>query len=155
MKVYLVQHAEAKSEEEDPQRSLTLKGEKDAVNMAGMAAWIGVKVTEIRHSGKTRAEQTAVIMGRALAPAAGVLKSDDLGPVDDVVPVAEEITNSEYPIMLVGHLPFMSRMAGYLLTGDAEQAPVKFENAGILCLGLADDSWQVEWYATPAMVAEK
>lgn len=155
MKVYLVQHAEAKPEAEDPQRSLTSQGQKDAVNMAGMAAWMGVKVSEIRHSGKTRAEQTATTMGRALAPTAGVRQSEGLGPMDDVRPVGDEISSSDNPVMLVGHLPFMGRLAGYLLTGDPDKDLIEFQNAGIVCLDKTNGKWKVEWIATPGMVAEE
>jgi phosphohistidine phosphatase len=53
--------------------------------------------------------------------------------------------------MLVGHLPFMARLAGKMLVGDPEQAVVKFRNAAIVCLSRVDERWQVAWILTPDM----
>jgi phosphohistidine phosphatase len=59
--------------------------------------------------------------------------------------VAEDLNRSVDPVMLVGHLPFMEKLAGYMLTGDADQAVIDFNNAGIVCLKQEDERWQVEW----------
>jgi len=61
MTLFLVQHGEAKPETEDPERSLTAHGAEIVEQMAGWAARMGIKLDEIRHSGKRRAEQTATI----------------------------------------------------------------------------------------------
>ena len=55
MKVYLVQHAEAMSEEENPKRPLNDLGRAHAEWVAPVAMKMGVDVSQIRHSGKTRA----------------------------------------------------------------------------------------------------
>ena len=68
MDLYLVQHAEAKPKEEDPERSLTDVGSENAERMAAWAARAGVRVEQIRHSGKKRAEETAEILAAALSP---------------------------------------------------------------------------------------
>ena len=73
MKVYLVQHAEAKSKEQDPERPLSDLGRRHAGQVARAAGRIGLEVEQIRHSGKTRARQTADIMGEALSPRQGVV----------------------------------------------------------------------------------
>jgi phosphohistidine phosphatase len=150
MNIYLVQHAEAKSEDEDPQRSLTKQGHRDALAVADMAKRLDLKVKQIRHSGKIRARQTAEVMGAALSPSDGVVEADGLSPLDDVAPVAKALTEAGEPVMLVGHLPFMERLAGQMTAGDAELAVVKFHNAGIVCLTHAEgDRWQVSWIITP------
>ena len=149
MKVYLVQHAEAKSEEEDPLRPLNDLGREHATWVADVAARVGVKVDQIRHSGKTRAQQTAEILGKALVPAEGVVAVSGLSPLDDVEPVAEELEEGWQTLMLVGHLPFMERLAGYMVTGDAHQPVIDFTNAGIVCLEKQDSRWQATWILTP------
>jgi phosphohistidine phosphatase len=63
--------------------------------------------------------------------------------------VAEQLEEASQPIMLVGHLPFMERLAGYLLTGDAHRPVIDFTNAGIVCLEKQDDHWQAPWIITP------
>ena len=153
MKIYLVQHGEAKPEEVDPDRPLSEVGRGHTEQVAAVAAKLGVEVDEIRHSGKTRAEQTAAILGAALSPEQGVRAASGLGPVDDVEPIAAELQAVSKPIMLVGHLPFMERLTGYLVTGDARQAVVDFTNAAIVCLAEEDGHWQVTWILTPDIAA--
>ena len=62
MDLYLVQHGEAKSEAEDPERPLTLQDIEAVRRMASWASQVGVRVDQIRHSGKRRAEQTAALL---------------------------------------------------------------------------------------------
>jgi len=145
----LVQHAEAMSEEQNPERPLTDLGREHAAWTGNLAARLGVEVEQIRHSGKARAEETAEIMGGALSPRGGVVAVSGLSPLDDVEPVAEDLNGASKPVMLVGHLPFMERLVGYLLTGDAHQPVIDFTNAGIVCLEEQDDHWQASWIITP------
>jgi phosphohistidine phosphatase len=151
MKVYLVQHGEAESKSVDPARPLTARGREDVERMAAFVARLGVEVHQIRHSGKTRAEQTAESLGRALSPPGGVVAVSGLNPKDDVRPVAEALAREAQPVMLVGHLPFLARLAGRLLVGDEERAPVEFRYAGIVCLTNEEGHWRVAWVATPEM----
>ncbi len=151
MKIYLVQHGEAEPKSVDPARPLTARGRADAERVAAFAARLGVEVHQIRHSGKLRAEQTAESLGRALNPSGGVVAVPGLGPKDDVQPVAEALAREAQPVMLVGHLPFLERLAGRRLVGDEERAPVEFRYAGIVCLTNEEGRWQVAWVATPEM----
>ena len=66
MTLFLVQHGEAIPETEDSERSLTERGAETVERMADWAARNGIKVEEIRHSGKRRAEQTATIFAQRL-----------------------------------------------------------------------------------------
>ena len=79
MWLYLVQHGEATSEEEDPERPLTERGVVDVHRVARKAAEAGI-VTAVRvvHSGKTRARQTAEAWGQALG--VPVDQGQDLSP---------------------------------------------------------------------------
>lgn len=149
MRAYLVQHAEAMSEEQNPERPLTDLGRQHASWVAALAARLDVQVAEIRHSGKTRARETAEILADALAPAQGVVAASGLSPLDDVQPVADELEGAKHSLMLVGHLPFMERLAGKLLTGDSHLPVVDFTNAGIVCLGRRAERWQCVWIITP------
>ena len=99
MEVYLVQHGEAQPKSVDPARPLTERGRQDAQRVATFAARLGLEVEQIRHSGKTRAEQTAVAFGEALSPPGGVVKVAGLAPKDAVQPVADALDSapSEWP----------------------------------------------------------
>jgi len=153
MELYLVQHGEAKSEAEDPQRPLTNRGREEVQRMAAFAARAGLKVNQVRHSGKRRAEETASILAEHLSPAGGVQAVSGLAPMDDVRPIAQALPKETAPLMLVGHLPFMDRLAGLLVTGDPNCSVVRFRRGGIVCLEGAGDDWAVKWVVTPELVA--
>jgi phosphohistidine phosphatase len=56
VRLYLVEHGEAKSEEEDPGRPLTDRGVIDVRRVVGVASGVGgVIVERIVHSEQTRA----------------------------------------------------------------------------------------------------
>jgi phosphohistidine phosphatase len=73
MELYLVQHGEAKPESEHPERPLTERGTETVRRMASWAAQVGLKLAQIRHSGKRRAEQTATLLAERLDPTNGVI----------------------------------------------------------------------------------
>jgi phosphohistidine phosphatase len=153
MDVYLVQHAEAKPKEVDPDRPLSERGWRDTERVAAMAARMGLYVSQIRHSGKLRAQQTAHILGEALSPRQGVVAVQGLGPRDNVEPVANDLDVISEPVMLVGHLPFIEHLIGELVVGDPDEAIVAVQNAAIVCLSQAGETWQVRWILTPQMAA--
>ena len=152
MELLLVQHAESKPKDEDPERSLTNAGDAAARRMSDWAALAGIKTAQIRHSGKTRAAQTASIMAEGLAPEAGVQATQGINPLDDPTPLAEELRSQQESLMLVGHLPFLSRLAGMLLAEDTERPVVNFENAGIVCLRRTEGEWSLSWAMVPRLL---
>ncbi|MGD8943088.1 MAG: phosphohistidine phosphatase SixA, partial [Desulfobacterales bacterium] len=110
----------------------------------------GITVTQIRHSVKTRARQTAEILARALNPSQGVQEISGIKPMDDVAEAAAGLDPAEN-IMLVGHLPFMERMTAFLVTGSIDKPILKFQNSGIVCLDKDPDtqSWIILWALLP------
>jgi len=153
MELYLVQHGEAKSKAEDSQRPLTERGRDEVQRVAAFAAKAGLKVSQVRNSGKRRAEETASILAEHLSPSEGVLAIPGLAPMDDIRPIAQALQKETAPLMLVGHLPFMDRLAGLLVTGDPDCSVVRFCMGGIVCLEGAGDDWAVKWMLTPELVA--
>lgn len=143
MELYLVQHGKAKSKDEDPERPLNEDGVKDSEASALWAAGHGIEVNEIRHSGKARARETAEIFGKHLNPPMGVQAEDGLAPNDDVAPLAEILREEPEPLMLVGHLPFLARLAGQLVAGDPEKEITEFVNSGVVCLRRQSGGWKL------------
>ena len=134
MTLFLVQHGEARPGNEDPERSLTEHRRRDRERMADWAARTGIKVDQIRHSGKRRAEQTATIFAKKLDTPKGVIAVKGLNPNDEVTQVAASLQGEQESIMLVGHLPHLSRLVSLLVTGNPDIEIVRFRNAGIVCL---------------------
>jgi len=152
MFLYLVQHGEARREEEDPARGLTKKGMDDVWKAASLARKMGIHVASIFHSGKTRALQTAQILADFLQTSHEASEADNLAPMDDPALWAGRLRAMTDDIMLVGHLPHLAKLAGLLLCGNKEQMVVDFTMGGIVCLNRFDDGrWAVEWIALPQM----
>lgn len=149
MQVYLVQHGEATPEAEDPARPLTERGREEVRRVAERAAALGIRVAEIRHSGKLRARQTAEILAAPLAPPRGVREVDGLAPEDDPERAKAEIGPAGEPLMLVGHLPHLSRLASLLLLGDPGREIIRFRNGAVVCLITVEGRWLVQWVLTP------
>jgi len=151
VQVYLVQHGEAKPETEDPARPLTDRGREEVRRVARHAAALGLQVAEIRHSGKLRARQTAEIFAAALAPPHGVQEMDGLAPADATGKARGEVESASEPLMLVGHLPHLRRLASLLLVGDPEQEIIRFRNGAIVCLVKTEGGWLLQWVLSPEL----
>ena len=149
MELFLVQHGESMARAEDPRRPLTDAGVECTRRMAALAGRLGIQVEEIRHSGKRRARETAEIFGGLLQPRRGVNAVQGLEPNDDVECVADALASRHGSLMLVGHMPFLSRLAGLLLAGRPDATPVRFVNAGIVCLVREKGKWSLSWSAPP------
>jgi phosphohistidine phosphatase len=152
MDLYLVQHGEARPEAEDPERPLTAQGVETVRRMASWAAQIGVRVDQIRHSGKRRAEQTAALLAERLSPSNGAIAVEGLKPNDDVRPMAEALRAEHGPVMLIGHLPFLGHLASLLVAGNPEGGVVRFRQAGIVCLSQDEGEWAVNWVMPPELL---
>lgn len=155
MKLYLVQHAEAKQKEDDPERPLTEKGWDDIRKVACFAAeHTKIRPSYIVHSGKTRARQTAEVLDEHLRTPRGIKEAEGLDPLADPAIWAHRLTELEEDIMLVGHLPHLSRLSGHLLCQDGNRSIVHFQNAGIVCLGRDEsDVWSIRWMVIPQILA--
>jgi len=150
MKLYLVQHAKAAAKEVDPQRSLTEEGRRETEKVATFVRPLNPGIECIWHSGKKRAAQTAELLVEAFAVKAASLARQGLGPNDAVAPLAEELAAADEEVMIVGHLPFLSKLASLLLTGSESGDTVTFRNGGIVCLQLGEDKrWHICWVVTP------
>lgn len=152
MKVYLVQHGEAKPESEDPERPLTDKGKAEVESVASYVADLGIELLQILHSGRLRAKQTAELFTRCLSPHGNVLEQQCLGPSDDPGGAERLIQQAEKPLMIVGHLPHLSRLTSLLILGDTEKEVIRFRMGGVVCLSRSDSRWSVYWVLVPDIV---
>ena len=151
MKLYLMQHGEAKSEAEDPERSLTIRGEEETRKISDAAKRLGIRPSRIYHSGKKRAEQTAGIIARAFD--LSVQLGQGLNPNDDVRPWVERISGEAEDLMIVGHLPFLEKLASFLVCGDERAKAVTFRYSAIVCLEKKESGkWAVDRMVKPEMV---
>ena len=151
MRCYLVRHGDALSAQVDPQRPLSARGRAEVAESAQLALSRDVQVAEIRHSGILRAQETAEILAGYLKPPGGVHPSAGLLPEDDPEIAKAELDAAGQPIMLVGHLPYVGRLAALLVKGDATQSIGEFSPATMLCCAKIGARWQIEWQIAPSL----
>ena len=153
MRVYLVQHGKAKSAEEDPTRGLSDEGREEVTEIAEFLAALRITVSLIEHSGKTRAEETAHILANSIRSAAGPGRTSGLDPSDDPAATANFLKVYTDDLLLVGHLPHLERLTSILLTGYPDRRPVRFTNAGVVCLEKEPHGpWTLVWAIVPELL---
>ena len=164
MKLYLVQHAKAASKQVDPERSLTEGGHRDIQKVAAFIKPLNLCVDYLWHSGKRRAVQTAEILAEVIKMNKAQTMRDGLGPNDDVAVLRSELASAEprktdgnlrgqQDVMIVGHLPFLSKLASLLLGGSESVNTVAFKQGGIVCLRRGEEEqWQIDWMVTPELL---
>lgn len=153
MKLFLIQHGEATSEQVDPLRPLTSKGEADVRKIASFLKGRGVKPALIYHSGKLRAKQTAEIIATTIALNDLLKERRGLLPQDPINDICQEIGQSVQDLMIVGHLPSLSKLANYLLTGKEDANLIAFRQGGVVCLQRDNDQlWRIGWMVIPDLL---
>ena len=86
-----------------------------------------MKVAEILHSGRLRDSRT-------------------------VCPAPFTCPQVEGPLMIIGHLSHLSRMASLLILGTPENEIIRFKMGGVVCLTESDNKWFVEWVLVPELM---
>ena len=153
MRVYLAQHGLAVPKETDPERPLSEQGREEVRRLADLLEGAGIRVEQALHSGKTRAEQSAALLARAVLPGGQAQGRPGLGPNDPVEPLASEIESWSADSLLVGHLPFLGRLASLLLASDADRSTLAFQPGSLACLERDQDGhWALVWMLRPELL---
>ena len=134
MKLFLIQHAQAKSKEEDPERGITEEGYIITRKIANFAKQIPIEVRKIYHSGKKRAKETAEIFSEYLEPIDGLESAKGLIQVGSHLIWAGLLSDIDDDIMLIGHLPHLQKLCNFLLSKDESKEDIKFKYSGIVYL---------------------
>ncbi len=151
-RLILVRHGEAVPETVDPQRPLSDRGRKDVQKVAVWAGAVGLTADEVWHSGKLRAAQTAELIAEALSPTPPVKAVSGLAPNDPVEPVAEQLLDGPTTLLLAGHLPFVGRLLGYLVTGSADRSLVDFDAGTLVVAARREERWVIRCVVSPDLL---
>ena len=152
MRLYLVRHATAQPDHQDPRHPLSQRGRQEVAKVAAFIQEKNLKITALWHSTKLRAIQTAEILAPALQIDMGVMPREGLSPNDPIAPIYKEIASCRSDIMIVGHLPLVSLMASALLVGNSGSDIISFYAATIVCLEGEGDNWRLAWMITPDLL---
>lgn len=163
MKLYLVRHAHAVTEQEDPARPLSLKGETDARRIAAWFRLNGAfQPTQFWHSPLLRALATARLLAGGLGDDPLLVETPGLLPEDDPEETATRL--ADYPqthdLALVGHEPHLSALGTLLVRGRTRPAAFKLRKGAILALEPDNGThkrdgrprWRVRWHFSPELL---
>jgi phosphohistidine phosphatase len=153
MKLYLVQHGAAIAKEDDPKRPLTPQGRADVKRLAEFLKRAGIRVERVIHSGKLRAEQTAECLADAIAAGIELETSGLINPNDDPRAFDWQSDSWDRDTLIVGHLPFLAKLAAHLVVGDEAQLLVAFQPGTVVCVEHADGArWVIDWMIRPELL---
>jgi phosphohistidine phosphatase len=155
MLIYLIQHADALSEEKDPARPLSEAGIQDISKVAAYLSRLDVRVNQILYSKKLRAKQTAEVIAKNLTlnNYKELAESDGLLPLDGPSAWDDRLKYFVDDLMLVGHMPHLGKLASLLLCGDAERNIISFQTACVVCLERDEKAiWSLRWMTTPGII---
>jgi len=160
MRLYLVQHGTAVPKDEHPERPLSETGRKDVARMASLLARGRLSVARVLHSGKLRAQETAFILAETLGPGRVIEQClHPIAPNDSTDTLFEAVEawpeeGSAGDVMIVGHLPYMSRLVSRLVCGDEDETVVHFLPGTVVALERGDngDGWVVAWAVRPELM---
>ncbi len=158
MDIYILQHAQALSSDEDPTRPLSKVGKSTIIRIAEYSRLIGVSVDRIYHSEKLRAQQTAEILANYMRGSDNVEKKTGLNPSDEVEPIRnwlKQLVSSDFKsIALVGHLPFLDKLTSLLVSGSNDAHIITFQNACIVKLvpKSSGGEYAIQWILTPDII---
>lgn len=147
--IYLIRHADAVSDEEDPVRPLSARGREQVAKVCGILGKVpGFKPRELWHSPLARSLETAELLAKGLKLAAPVVLKPGLEPDDDPSKMAAILERESGDLALVGHEPHLGVLACLLVHGPS-RAPMffHFPKAGVLALNKDGSKWKAEWLA--------
>ncbi|MFP3950330.1 MAG: phosphohistidine phosphatase SixA [Candidatus Micrarchaeia archaeon] len=153
MEIYLMQHGEAKPEEEDSERPLSPRGMKETEEIAKKLSFVIRRVpNKIFHSPKLRARQTAEILAKSLNCKREEIKG--LEPLDDPAIIKDKLSSLDATgaYFFVGHLPNLGKLSSLLLYGTSGKPFVAFRNSAPLCITHRDGAWKLKYYLLPELL---
>jgi phosphohistidine phosphatase len=142
--VTIVRHAHAEKHDgdvEDFERRLDKRGRKEAEQMAELAHGLGVRADYVVSSPAVRAISTAKEFARSLGYPLQKIRHDDriyLAERATLVGILRATPASARHVVLVGHNPGLSRLAGWL-AGD--ETIGELPTAAVCTLKAAIDGW--------------
>jgi phosphohistidine phosphatase len=152
MRLFLVRHAHAVDEEENPERPLSRRGR---AQVAKLVTYFRVQPrlspTEIWHSPLLRSSETAELLAAGLELRAPLVEKPGLQPEDDPRPWLKMLKRRRTDLMIVGHEPQLSVLTAWLVDGEPTER-FGFKKGGVLALERTGTAWEVQWRIEPGQV---
>ena len=130
------------------ERPISEQGMRDIRILATHMQNMGVQLGNVFHSGKLRAQQSARLIAETVSPGIKPVQTEGLNPNDDPKVIVEDIEQMDTNILIVSHMPFVSRLCSTLLTGTTG---AQFESipGTLFCLEKAENRWRLVYMLRP------
>ncbi len=162
MNIYLLRHGDAVDRltgghAHDEERPLTEKGQQEARIAAASLHGMGVTIAEIFASPLVRASQTASVAAEILHPTRGLTRCDALAPggTPEEIIAALTAVGTDKSVLLVGHMPDLGELAGWLIWGDPLVA-LPFRTGGLCRITVPTPPMpgqgDCRWFAPPKLL---
>jgi phosphohistidine phosphatase len=147
MYIFIVQHGDALPSEVDPERPLSEKGRSQVTRMIEFLKHFPVTPDLIFHSTKKRALETAQMISTVLGGIEMQTRTD-LNPNDSPDTVCEELNSVDRNVMIVGHMPFLQKLAVKLISPGSEggNTIVEMSNASPLIIVKRGSTFIIDSY---------
>ncbi len=165
MRLWLIRHTDAVSEEENPRRPLSAKGRTAARELGRFFRRNGAlaDATICWHSPLVRAQETAELVLREAGVNVSREEKAGLLPEDDPAEMAaqiEKVRDADAGVILVGHEPHLSALGTLLVGGEPAAAQFKLRKGTVLALAPTEEAplklgarrrWVVQWQLAPEL----
>jgi phosphohistidine phosphatase len=151
MKLYCMRHCDALSSDIDPECSLTDQGIQDAHKVADYLQHQHIHIPHVMHSGVKRAVQTADIIAEVCGAEKVVESPQLLADLADVGPMVDMLESCGQSTLLVGHMPFMSKLVAALVMDISDNAQlITFPPGTMACVKRFEGNlWMIDWVLKP------
>lgn len=153
MKLYCIRHGHAEQlPNKNGERPLTRQGIKEINRVAAYLAHQDIRAVHVMHSGKLRAQQSAIILAKAMLKDQLVKVCELLRLNHQTAPLIDRIQEWHDDTLLVGHMPFMSQLVSALILGNDYPDILCFQPATVVCLERFENRWILNWILCPDLV---
>jgi phosphohistidine phosphatase len=145
--IFLMRHADAVSDEENPLRPLSRKGRDQVGRVCTVLAKLpAFTPAEIWHSPLARSRETAALLAKGLDLSVPRLLVAGISPDDDPSGIAAVLEASKIEVAVVGHEPHLGVLAAILAHGpDRPGVFYPFPKAAVMALTREGKRWRPEW----------
>lgn len=161
--LYLIRHAHAVSEQENPARPLSEQGRDQVRKVAEFLRRCPTfQPDQLWHSPLARSRQTAELLDAGLARDLIRVETPGLTPYDAPQATALRLEGHApgINIAVVGHEPHLGALAAHLLRGRESASFFGFKKCAVLALESTREPrkkspfsrWRVRWFVTPEML---
>lgn len=155
MQLFLLRHGDYVAESIDPSCPLSVEGKRDIELTAHFLRERKFRIDYFCHSSKQRAIDSARIMRDVLNPSATMEMKKHLSPSDNPDDIIYDIAGWRVNSMIVGHLPFLARLAARLVVQDDRKAIVSLPTSAVVILeNDQEQNWYISGFLTPRLIGK-